>query len=125
MMRLALSFLGCACTALAVAGAMLPGLPSTPFVLVALWAFARSSEALHQWLSRIPLLSGALAEARRFETHGSVRGPVKLTALSFAWGSVVACAATTGGARPMLLSLLAAAAAAATVFMWHVPTARE
>jgi len=125
MVRLAFSLLGCTCTALAVAGALLPGLPSTPFVLVALWAFARSSETLHQWLLRIPLLSGALAEARRFEINGSVRGPVKFTALSFAWGSVLVWAATAGGRTPILLSLLAAAAVAATVFMWRVPTARE
>lgn len=125
MVRFALSLLGCACTALAVAGAILPGLPTTPFVLVALWAFARSSERLHQWLLRIPLLRSALAEARRFETDGSVRPSVKVTALSFAWGSVLVCAATTGGRSPILLWLLAAAAAAGSVFMWWIPTARE
>ncbi|MGE0848000.1 MAG: YbaN family protein [Hyphomicrobiaceae bacterium] len=125
MMRLALMLVGFASTALAIAGALLPALPTTPFVLVALWAFARSSQSLHDWLLRIPLLRGALVEARRFETEGSVRGSVKVTALSFAWGSVLVCALTTEGQRPILLALLVVAAVAATVFMWWTPTARE
>jgi len=41
-------------TALAFAGVFLPVLPTTPFLLVAAWAFGRSSEALHQWLYTHP-----------------------------------------------------------------------
>jgi uncharacterized membrane protein YbaN (DUF454 family) len=125
MMRPALMLVGFASTALAIAGTILPGLPTTPFVLVALWAFARSSQALHDWFLRIPLLRSALIEAQHFETEGSVRAGVKITALSFAWGSVLVCALTPGGRSPILLSLLVVAAASATVFMWWIPTARK
>lgn len=35
---------------LAFIGAILPGLPSTVFVLISAWAAARSSERFHHWL---------------------------------------------------------------------------
>jgi uncharacterized membrane protein YbaN (DUF454 family) len=115
---------GCVAAALAIAGALLPGLPATPFLLVALWAFARSSDRLYERLQRMPLLKAGLAEARRFEAERAVRSPVKLTALSFAWGAVLVVGATTDGERPVLLLVVALAATAATLFMWWVPTAR-
>lgn len=32
-----------------ILGVILPGMPGTPFLLVALYSFTRSSERLHQW----------------------------------------------------------------------------
>ena len=32
-----------------ILGVILPGMPGTPFLLVALFCFTRSSERLHQW----------------------------------------------------------------------------
>ncbi len=116
--------LGLLATALAIAGAVLPGLPTTPFLLVALWAFARSSPALSHWLHRIPLLSTGLKEADRFARRRAVRMSVKMTALAFAWSSVLVTGYLAQRlASPLFLAVLAAAISA-TVFMAWIPTDR-
>lgn len=47
LLYLALAYV---CLALGIIGIVLPGLPTTPFVLLAAWAAARGSDRLHQWL---------------------------------------------------------------------------
>jgi uncharacterized membrane protein YbaN (DUF454 family) len=42
--------LGWTCFALGVVGTVLPLVPTTPFMLVALWAFSASSQRFHDWL---------------------------------------------------------------------------
>ncbi|HYD15849.1 MAG TPA: YbaN family protein [Hyphomicrobium sp.] len=124
MYRLVLIIVGCVATVLAVAGAMLPGLPTTPFLLIALWAFARSSDRMTGWLERIPILRQALAEARRFEERRTIRREVKALALAMAWGSVAFTAVAAGASHPILIGTVVAAALGGTFAMWWFPTER-
>ena len=70
--------LGWAFFLLGVIGIFLPLLPTTPFLLLSLWAFARSSGRLHQWLLHHPRLGPPL---QAWERYGAVPGRVKVVAV--------------------------------------------
>lgn len=125
MTRPLLILIGLIFTGLAILGAILPGMPTTVFLIVALWAFARSSERLTRWLERIPILKTALQEARRFEERRAVRPEVKRVAVGFAWGSAVLTAGLSQSMTQPIVLIVALAAVAATVVMILIPTDRE
>ena len=122
MSRLVYIIIGNIATVLAIAGAILPGLPTTPFLLIALWAFARSSDRLLAWLERLPLLREALVEARRFEERRTIRREVKVLAIAMAWSSVLITGLASSFSNPILLGIVGAAALGGTFAMWWFPT---
>ena len=50
MKRIILLGIGWLCVGLAFVGVLVPGIPTTIFLIIALWAFARSSKKFHRWL---------------------------------------------------------------------------
>src|SRR5688572_228519 len=87
---------------LAVLGAFLPVLPTTPFLLVASGCFARSSPALNRWLARSPLFGPLLHDWQRYR---GIRPHVRATAVTVIVG-VGAISALWGGLPPWLLAVL-------------------
>ncbi|HJV91230.1 MAG TPA: YbaN family protein [Holophagaceae bacterium] len=59
---------------LALAGVVLPLLPTTPFLLLSAACFARSSERLHRWLLAHPHLGPFIAD---WERGGAIRPAAK------------------------------------------------
>ncbi len=63
--RFAWLAVGVTSLALGGAGVLLPLLPTTPFVLVAAFAFAKSSDRLHQWLLEHDVFGPLIANWRQ------------------------------------------------------------
>lgn len=77
--RLMLQALGLGAAALAVAGVALPVLPTTPFLLLSAWAFARSSPRLEAWLRDHPRLGPPL---KAWEQRRAIPARAKAFALT-------------------------------------------
>jgi len=76
--RIVYKTLGWASVGMAVVGAILPGIPTVPFVVLAGYFFMRSSPAAHDWLMRSRWFGTLL---REWEQHRGVRPGIKLTAI--------------------------------------------
>ena len=50
MKKIILITIGWSCVGLAFVGTFVPGIPTTIFLIIALWAFAKSSKKFHSWL---------------------------------------------------------------------------
>lgn len=71
-------FLGGLFLALGLVGAVLPVIPTTPFLLVAAGCFARSSPRLHHWLRTHPTFGPPV---RNWEENGAISRPAKQLAV--------------------------------------------
>lgn len=105
--RWAFFALGWGFFALGIVGALLPVVPTTPFMLLALWAFSRSSRRFHDWLFHHRIFGAAL---RRWQRERVLPRWVKAIAFTSMAASMTYVAAVI---RPPWYALLGMAAAVA------------
>lgn len=110
--------LGTLALALGAAGLVLPLVPTVPFLLLAAFCFARSSERLHSWLLTHPLFgppiqdwqrSGAISRRGKWLATGSM---ALVLAVSFALG-----------VQPKILAVQAVVLCLVALFIWTRPAA--
>ena len=101
-----------------VIGVYVPGLPTTPFLLLAAACYLRSSERLYRWLVEHPRFGPGL---RAMLEQKAVPRKVKVVSLVIAWvvlGSLALFVVESGWVKALLLGL----GAVKTAFMLSLKT---
>lgn len=106
---------------LALIGIVLPGLPTTPFVLLGSYFLLRSSERLHQRLIGSRLFGGIL---RDWHIHRGVRPYVRARAITVVGAVVVVSLVVAQPPWPLALTILALVACGLFV-IWRLPTVED
>lgn len=120
--RWALAGVGVLATSLAVIGAILPGVPTTIFVIVAAWCFAKSCPVLEEKLLRNRLLGPSMEVidgTRPFTPKARASAIAMMGAFGF--GSIGVLHATDAAAPWVLWAILAAMAAGAVMIVRFRP----
>lgn len=105
---------------LAMAGVVLPGLPTTPFVLLAAACFAKASPRLHAWLLAHRWMGPMV---RDWEANRSLPLKVKWLATSMML-LMVALSAWHLLHRPWLAAVVVGSGLLGAWVVWRIPTRR-
>jgi uncharacterized membrane protein YbaN (DUF454 family) len=118
MMRPLFFVLGLLMTALGIIGAFVPLMPTTIFLILAAWFFARSSTRFEAWLLNHPRFGKTL---RDWQSSGAISRRAKIMALS---GMTLGMGIFYLGAHPRLWLLLLVGAIMAAC-AWFVASRPE
>lgn len=115
-MRWVWILLGTVSLAMGAIGLFVPLLPTTPFLLLASFAFARSSERVHRWLLEHPRLGPPI---RNWHSERSVHRGTKWTAsISIAAGFTFSVAV---GLHLLILAIQAVILCGVVAYLWTRP----
>ncbi|MEN8822313.1 MAG: YbaN family protein [Abyssibacter sp.] len=105
-----------ACLVLGLIGIVVPGLPTTVFILLAAWAATRGSPRLQAWLEHHPRFGPAI---RNWREHGTVpRSAKRLATLMM----VLSWALTTVVTRDWLIAVVVLMLLTGVgLWLWHRP----
>ncbi len=118
LVRVVLLTLGSLALLLGIIGIFLPGLPTTPFVLVAAACYARASETFYRRLIANPTVGPLIIEWRR---HHSI--PYRIKVIAITTMSLTICVSIwTLSAMPWLQAMLAFIGASTAIMLWRIPS---
>ncbi|MER2492033.1 YbaN family protein [Catenovulum sediminis] len=120
IVRILLIFAGWGALALGILGAILPVLPTTPFVLLAAGCFAKSSPRFHSWLLKRPYFGPLIQD---YQTYRGISRSSKQKAISLIWISMAISIFVT--AKLWLAMLLITIAICVSLYLWRMPDAPE
>jgi len=109
--------LGWLCVLLGLIGALLPLMPTTVFLLIAAWAFSRSSERWHRWLREHARFGETI---RAWEEHHAMPRRAKRVAF-IALAASYAFTAFMYGPFSWAAIIGGACIAAVAIYIAHIP----
>ena len=115
-------FFGLVCVSLGALGVVVPGLPTTPFLLLASWLFYRSSPRLQQWL----LASWLGKYIRSYHHHGGMTRTQKAGAVGIMAAMILLSVFVfipAGSVARIIVPIAGAVGALTVIFL--VPNARN
>ena len=118
-MRLIWMTVGFVCLGLGAIGAVLPLLPTTPFVLVSAFCFARSSPRFHAWLINHRAFGPAI---RAWNEERAIGRKAKIAA-TFAMGAAFLLSVLLGF-NTIVLVIQGLVIIPVLTFIWTRPTAK-
>lgn len=116
--RIALIIVGISSLALGGLGVVLPLLPTTPFILVAAFAFAKSSDRLHRWLLDHDVFGPLITNWR---CHGAISRNAKIASILSMIAIVVISFLLTVPTHAIAVQVLVLGAAAAFILSRPLP----
>jgi hypothetical protein len=118
VVRMVLLVCGSIALLLGIIGIVVPGLPTTPFILVAAACYARASERFYHWLLKNPTFGPLIAEWRR---HHSIPYRIKRLAITL-MSLTISVSIWTMADKPWLQVMLAAIGLATAIWLWRIPS---
>lgn len=119
LVRAAYFAFGCLTFALAMIGIVVRGIPTTPFLLLTAFAFARSSPRLHRWLMEHRRFGPILSD---LQSGRGLTLRFKAATIAFSWSLMLATAIWLVPSWPLRTFLAFAALIQLYVFVRVIPT---